>query len=371
MIKFFVEAYQGKERLFVESPNEPSITTILRSFVGGRWSRSKKCWHFEPNRQLAGNLYKKLSSHSSVDTERLKKYFERKDAEKLNNQFQLILPQNAAAIRKFELWMIQQRYSSQTVRNYLNALYQFFKHFTSIPYSEISNDHVYCFNSEVIIKQNLSTSYQSILVGALKLFFKNTASHAVITGDLLRPFKEKRLPEILSKQEVEAILKSVTNLKHKSLLSLTYACGLRRGEVLNLKLTDIDSSRKLIHIKQGKGKKDRYVPFGAKIRLLLQQYYKLYKPENYLFEGQYGGPYGEKSFQEVLQKAVKICHVHKQITLHTLRHSFATHLLESGTDLRYIQELLGHSNPKTTMIYTHVSSKKISEIMSPFDDLDI
>ena len=122
---------------------------------------------------------------------------------------------------------------------------------------------------------------------------------------------------------------------------------------------------------RAKGRKDRYVPFGARLRDLLLDYYRLYKPKEYLFEGIYGGQYNERSFAQVLSQAAERSRIRKDITLHTLRHSFATHLLESGTDIRYIQELLGHNSPKTTMIYTHVSNKHLSNIVSPFDDLEV
>ena len=188
---------------------------------------------------------------------------------------------------------------------------------------------------------------------------------------LQRPFKESRLPEVLSKAEVGQLISVTTNVKHKALLSIIYSCGMRIGEVISLKINDLDKDRKLIKIVRGKGNKDRYVPYSERLKAILRIYYDQCKPRVYLFEGQYGGQYSERSAALVLQQAVRKCRIRKRVTLHTLRHSFATHLLESGTDIRYIQELLGHSSPNTTMIYTHVSSKKISEIKSPLDDLDI
>ena len=188
---------------------------------------------------------------------------------------------------------------------------------------------------------------------------------------LQRPHKESRLPEVLSKEEVQNIIGATNNLKHKAMLSLIYACGLRRSEIINLRVKDLDSNRKLIRIEQAKGKKDRYVTFSPKLRNLLADYYKQYKPEEFLFEGQFGRQYAPSSLAQVLQMCATKADIKKKITLHTLRHSYATHLLESGTDIRYIQELLGHNSPKTTMIYTHVSSKKLSEIISPFDDLKL
>jgi len=177
---------------------------------------------------------------------------------------------------------------------------------------------------------------------------------------------------------VKAILHAHQNIKHRAMLSLIYACGLRRSELLNLKLQDtstslsagIDSSRGMLRVNQGKGRKDRMVPISEKILELLREYYRYEKPSVYLFEGtKQGQTYSPTSLQEVLKSAVKKAGIKKPVTLHWLRHSYATHLLESGTDLRYIQELLGHNSSKTTEIYTHVSQKSLQKIRSPFDDL--
>ena len=154
------------------------------------------------------------------------------------------------------------------------------------------------------------------------------------------------------------------------MLSLIYSCGLRRSELLHLKPSDIDSKRNIVIIRQSKGKKDRITPLSPKILALLREYYQLYKPKTYLFEGQESGTtYSEQSLQSVLKQALQKGNITKPVTLHWLRHSYATHLLESGTDLRYIQELLGHNSSKTTEIYTHVSTKNLQQIKSPFDDL--
>ncbi|MCH7415759.1 tyrosine-type recombinase/integrase [Belliella sp. R4-6] len=182
--------------------------------------------------------------------------------------------------------------------------------------------------------------------------------------------KEKVLPNVLSKEDVKKILESISNVKHLAMLSLIYACGLRRSELLNIQLSHIDSKRNLLIIKQSKGKKDRVVPLSTKLIELMRSYFKAYRPSTFLFEGEkVGTPYSGSSLQQVLKKALANAGIKRPVTLHWLRHSYATHLLESGTDLRYIQELLGHSSSKTTEIYTHVSQKKISEIRSPFDDL--
>jgi site-specific recombinase XerD len=186
-----------------------------------------------------------------------------------------------------------------------------------------------------------------------------------------RPKKEKRLPEVLSEEEVASVLNAVENIKHKAILSLIYSAGLRLGELINLKINDIDSKRMVVNIRQGKGKKDRLSLLSEKVLLLLREYYTVYQPKEWLFEGQFFGQYSATSVQKVFRIAKAKAGIKKPATVHTLRHSFATHLLERGTDLRYIQALLGHKNPKTTEIYTHITKKGMEKIKSPFDNLNI
>ena len=230
--------------------------------------------------------------------------------------------------------------------------------------------HIIQFNTEYIIGRGLSISYQNQFVNALKRFYLIIRNTNLIIENIARPRREHRLPNVLSKEEVKMLLNTIRNLKHITMLCLLYSCGLRSGELLNLQPTHIDSKRNIILIKQSKGKKDRIVPLSPKILEMLREYYRYYKPKTYLFEGQnIGEQYDSRSLQLVLKQAVKKAGIHKPVTLHWLRHSYATHLLESSTDLRYIQELLGHNSSRTTEIYTHVSTKNIQQIKSPFDDL--
>jgi len=185
-----------------------------------------------------------------------------------------------------------------------------------------------------------------------------------------RPKRQKLLPNVLSKEEVKLILEAHGNLKHRVMLSMIYSSGLRCGELLSLKPNDIDTVRGVVIIRQAKGRKDRIAPLSVRVLDLLGEYYKSYKPLVWIFEGQEAGePYDARSLQLVLKQALAKVKITKPVTLHWLRHSYATHLLESGTDLRYIQEILGHRSSKTTEIYTHVSTKSIQRIVSPFDYL--
>ena len=245
----------------------------------------------------------------------------------------------------------------------------FLRYFSMKDITVISNDDLINFNNNYILKNNFSSSFQNQVVNAVKLYF-SAIQHKKMDVELIhRPRREKVLPNVLSKKEVKAILDAPYNLKHRAMLAMIYSCGLRRGELLSLTKFDIDSKRMVVIIRMAKGKKDRIVPLSPKILDLLRDYYKSYQPKEFLFEGQGGGKYSEKSLENVFKQSLFKARNQKPVTLHWLRHSYATHLLESGTDLRYIQDLLGHKSSKTTEIYTHVSTKNIQNIRSPFDDL--
>jgi integrase/recombinase XerD len=275
-------------------------------------------------------------------------------------------------IQTFVKWLRSRRYSENTVKVYTEALKSFLLFYNEKPIEQIHESDVIHFNNEYILKNRLSSSYQNQMVNAIKLFFR-TQENCKLNPDLVhRPKREKMLPNVLSKEEVKMILSAPSNIKHRAMLSLIYSCGLRRGELLNLKPTDIDSKRGIITIRQGKGKKDRIVPLSEKILGMLREYYAACQTKTWLFEGQKPGTqYDERSLASVLKQALIKTPIKKPVTMHWLRLSYATHLHESGTDIRYIQELLGHKSTKTTEIYTHVSTRQIQKIRSPFDDLDI
>ncbi len=275
----------------------------------------------------------------------------------------------AAAVAKFELWLKSKRYSTNTNKTYTDALRILLRYMQPKMLSEISNNDLIRFNNEYILGLGYSASYQNQVVNAIKLAVKVLEKRRLDPELIHRPKRAKVLPNVLSKEEVKRILEAPTNLKHRAMLSLVYACGLRRSELIHLKFEQINRDRMLLHIHAAKGKKDRIVPLSQKILDLIATYYRAYRPQVYVFEGQTGGKYSEASLASVLKQAIAKAGISKPVSLHWLRHSYATHLLESGTDLRYIQEMLGHSSSRTTEIYTHVSTKSIQQIRSPFDDL--
>ncbi len=277
---------------------------------------------------------------------------------------------HAEAIRRFVMWLKSRRYSENTVKAYSDGLYSFLKFYNEKAVEEIVEEDVIIYNNEFILKNDHSSSYQNQVVNAIKLFFRTLENKKLNPELIHRPKRQKLLPNVLSKQEVKAILEAPMNLKHRTMLALIFSCGLRRNELLNLKMADIDSHRNIVIIRQSKGKKDRIAPLSVKVLEMLRVYFKAFKPKTWLFEGQKAGvQYDERSLVSVLKSALAKTNIKKPVSLHWLRHSYATHLLESGTDLRYIQELLGHSSNKTTEIYTHVSTRNIQQIKSPFDDL--
>lgn len=335
--------HKGIPRIAVYFEKNATLIARIKTFEDARWSASKKYWHL-PDTE-ANRLHFKLPLvHTLVPN-----------------------TEGVASIETFKRYLLSKRYSPNTINTYSDALKSFLTFCNTKAVKDISNDDFIAYNNDYIIKNKFSSSYQNQIVNAIKLFFKIVKDSKIEIDKIHRPKREKKLPNVLSKEEVLKIIDATENLKHKTLLALIYSAGLRISEAINMKLRDIDSIRMLIHVKNAKGKKDRYTLLSEKVLLLLREYYLVYKPKEYLFEGQFGGMYSSRSAQVILKQAAEKAGIRKPITLHTLRHSFATHLLESGTDLRYIQDLLGHSSPKTTMIYTHVTNDSLKKIKNPFD----
>jgi len=254
---------------------------------------------------------------------------------------------------------------------YTDLFEEFINYFPDKEIHEITEEEVVIFLRYLVNVRKISTSYQNQSINAIKFYYERVLGGQRKVYLIERPREENYLPEVLSTKEISKILISIDNLKHKAIIMTIYSSGFRIGEAINLKIKDIDSERMQIRIEQGKGKKDRYTILSSKNLDLLRKYFLEYKPKKWLFEGMSGGKYSRKSIQIILKKAALKAGILKRITVHTLRHSFATHLLESGTDIRYIQSLLGHSNTKTTEIYTHITKKGLDKIKSPLDDLDI
>lgn len=345
---------------------------LVKEMRGRSWSQTMGCWYVEMVGDPVGRLYKYFGAQAYLDNSALKQ--EVPEGRKVPKKPEVVVPLmrevQLVQLRSFEDWMKSARYSDSTISTYVDALRVFMRYFEEKDLEEITNEDLIVFNRHYIVDQHRSSSYQNQVINAVKLYFSTQQRRKLDPELIRRPKRAKKLPNVLSKEEVKAILEAPLNLKHKAMLSLLYSCGLRSGELRKLRMEHIDSNRGLILIRDGKGKKDRVVPLSPKILDLLRDYYKAYQPKYWLFEGQKAGEaYDERSLQNVLHQCVQKAGNPKPVSLHWLRHSYATHLLESGTDLRYIQELLGHSSSRTTEIYTHVSRKQLLSIASPFDTL--
>ena len=363
---------------------DEKIYAQLKHFSATKWSGTNRCFFITTDRSVLKQLHAHLAkSRITLDISALRELPATKPATARvkfsQKQLRDYKPWNSIAqsddtldkIRNYTRYMEQLRYAESTIKTYASMVKQFFAFHARTPWNELTENHLVQYNREVFIEQNRSFSTQNQMINAIKLFYSYHKSENIIPDNIERPRKTRKLPNILSKAEVKQIIESTRNIKHRTLLILVYGSGLRIGEALRLKLNDISEHERLMYIVQSKGRKDRRVLLSESQLRALKDYYKAYKPTEYVFEGQHGGQYSYRSAQQVFKRAAQKAGIRRPVTLHTLRHSFATHLLESGVGLRYIQEILGHNSPKTTMIYTHVSGKKISEIRSPLEDLDL
>lgn len=275
---------------------------------------------------------------------------------------------------EFLEYMQLRNYSESTFNTYHNMVLRFLNTFKGHSLSRIEDfgvEEIDTYHKVWMQNSAPSASLINQSVNAIKLYYKVISKQTLKLEDVSRPMKNKNLPTIYSQDEIKRIITSITNIKHRTMLFLIYSSGLRVSELINMGKEGILIDRKMIFIKGGKGRKDRYSILGDSAITMIIKYLNKYKPEKYLFEGQFGGKYSSTSLRKILHQAKSKAGVSTTGSIHTLRHSFATHLLENGTDLRYIQELLGHNSSKTTEIYTHVSTLNISKITSPGDMINI
>ncbi|MDG2343541.1 MAG: tyrosine-type recombinase/integrase [Flavobacteriales bacterium] len=272
-------------------------------------------------------------------------------------------------LQHIEQRLVLKGYSLNTIKTYKACLKAFFNHHVNFEIETLSKQDILNY-MELIVKKGYSKSTQNQHINAIKYYYEKFLNKKREFYFVERPIKDKKLPIVLSKSEVQCLINSTYNLKHRTILAVIYSCGLRVSELINLKITDIDNKRMVINIKNAKGNKDRQVQLTESILYLLRVYYKNYKPIDFLINGQNGDKYSTTSIQKIIKSSSKRAGIYKKVTPHTLRHSFATHLLENGTDIRFIQTILGHNDIKTTQIYTHVSSTHLKNIRNPSDGLN-
>lgn len=345
------------------------LKEYLKHFKGIRWSATNRCFYVEnePATLLKLSEYIQLGGYF-LDSGAFN-YSRRKILHQTKKEVRLSAMEahNIPVYKNFIKYLEGKRYSKSTVKVYGAYVHEFLQYTGSKPTESLTEEDVRHYIEWAVETLNYSISTHRQLVGALKQFAFFYPACAIDTEKIHRPPRIRPLPTVLNKEEVIRILQATKNLKHRTAIALMYASGLRIGEVLNLELNCFDLERRQLHVKHAKGRKDRMVVLAESFIPLFKNYFYTYQPKVYFIENPKGGPYSATTLRTVLRKSCKLAGVTKTVTPHTLRHSYATHLLENGTDLRYIQVLLGHSRPETTMVYTHVAQKDLNAIQSPLD----
>lgn len=349
--------HHDNEVVFLCFNYNAELIKIAKTIAGIRWSSTKKCWYI-PENQFDQELLVKLFSNKAVLV-----FSNYAIKETRSKDTKVKIPTTYLETLQ------QKRYSSNTIKVYLAYFRDFVQYFGDRELTELTAEEIRAYMLYLINYKQISISQQNQRINSIKFYYEKVLGQDVAYYKFDRPFKEKKLPEILSKQEIKLLINNTHNIKHKSIIIMLYACGLRRSELINLKLSDIDSSRMVVKINGGKGKKDRYVQLPKKVLKILRIYYKEFQPRQYLFEGKDENQYSTTSVLKVIKAAGIRAGIKKRVYPHILRHSFATHHLEQGTDLRYIQVWLGHTQSKTTEIYTHVSNTSFEKFANPIDDI--
>jgi integrase/recombinase XerD len=372
MKKITVTAVVHREHavFLIQFSKDEELSTICKR-LGCSYTKTHSGWTLPNNRDNLRALFHHFKGIAHLDTTQIFAKPQKEKPVKPPSAKEQLTPEHQQKLLEYERFLKSKRFAESTIKTYVGSMQIFLNYFKDKPMSQLSNQDIIAFNNDYVLAKRLSGSFQNQIVNAIKKFFLVVENRRMDMEAIHRPRTEKTLPKVLSLDEVSGILNALDNIKHTSMLALIYSAGLRRGEILTMKINAIDSKRMMIHIFNAKGKKDRMVPLAPSVLELLRTYYKVYKPKDFLFEGQNGGKYSEKSLQEVFKKAKSLAGIKKNVTLHSLRHSYATHLLESGINLRYIQDLLGHKSPKTTQIYTHVSNEALSKVTSTIEQLII
>ncbi len=277
----------------------------------------------------------------------------------------------ADLLNKAKSQLYIRNYSPRTIASYISSLNNFAEWLIQEKVNQVTDKEVEKYLYHLKKNRNRSISGMKQTVASLKILFTDILKKEIPDSLNIRFRKEEKIPVVLSEEEVAAVIKAVNNLKHKVILMTIYSAGLRLSECLALTVADMDFDRNQIRIRQGKGKKDRQTVLSRTLLSEMKDYLIKFCPKIFLFEGQKGGRYSASSVQAIMKRAVKKSGIKKHATVHTLRHSFATHLLENGTDIRFIQELLGHKRLETTQIYTHISKIAFDRIKSPLDRLSL
>ena len=364
---------------------DKSLIDRIKNTTSAKWSRTKGCWYILKDEFNLHYFFKSFSDIAYIDYSKITEYDENANSvsakptrppnhdtyrERISKQ-PIIIAETKKKVDDFVHWMKQRRYAQNTIDTYQNQINLFFRYYNDKRPDEITREDIEHFNY-TFIQQGFSRSFQNQTISAIKLFYLKMLEIKLELEKMERPRKQRQLPKVIPIKVVNEMLAKTMHPKHKIALSTIYGLGLRRSELLNLRLSDIDFERNSITIRNAKGNKDRILPIPKKLGEMIKKYIQFDNPETWLIEGRNKGQqYSTTSLQHIFDKSISKVMPGHNFTLHCLRHSVATHLLENGTDLRYIQELLGHKSSKTTEIYTHVSMKSLNNIKNPFDDFEI
>ena len=348
-------------RVIVVIPYDPERVAKIKSIPGRRWHPEEKCWSVPRSEGIVERLLS-LFKGEWVEVDPSLRPLK---AEPLYRREASKQPQ---ILERMDQELKLRGYGARTRKAYLGHIARFINFYGKEP-QDLGEAEIRRYVLH-LLDERKSHTYANQCISALKFLYGKVLKQSSSIVNLPRPKKERKLPDVLSRAEVLRIFEAISNLKHRALLMMVYSAGLRVGEVVRLQVEDVDSERRLLHVRQGKGRKDRYVMLSEVALETLRDYWRAYRPRKWLFPGQREGRHlHERTVEKILKQACRKAGIRKDVSVHTLRHSFATHLLEAGIDLRYIQEMLGHKSSKTTEIYTHVSKRNIATIRSPLDEI--
>ncbi len=369
--------HRGIDVVLISFPYDQQLILSVKQLDGATWSQTLKCWYIPEILFSINPLLDVFRGKAQIDySDILQTTGIPNNTENFNPETTKKAPsQESETNLKNELpkgyleKLQQKRYSTSTLNMYTTYFKDFMCHFSGREPDSISKEEINNYLIHLIKEKKISNSQQNQRINSIKFYYEKVLCREKEYYFIERPRGERKLPDVLSKHEIEAMLRATTNIKHRCLIALIYSCGLRRSEAINLKIEDIDTERMLVKIKGAKGKKDRYVQLSTTMLEEINRYLKEVHPELWLFEGYNGMPYSATSILNDIKNAALKAGIKKRVYPHILRHSFATHHLEQGTDLRYIQEFLGHESSKTTEIYTHVSKTDFHKFRNPLDDI--
>lgn len=380
-VRVYRRFFRGAIRLFMHFDYNYEIQHLIKSDLNGRWSETHKGWYVDDSPEMKNEIVAVCRGRAWYDMRDINKY--------LDPDTMSLVKSNASPsarsgrIESRSLGVNQEDYdryirllksrgkSKSTIETYGRMVSRLAQYYDKRLIRELDANLLHDFLSSQVFDMNYSNSYHRQMISALKLFYGDRDDLELdIVEALVYPKKHRKLPNIMSEEEVLRLLQTTRNLKHRVAFALLYSCGLRIGELIDLQLTQIDLNRRTITVKRGKGNKDRVVMLAESVVPMLQNYVSAYRPVKYLLNGGVGKlKYTAQSVRKSLANACSEAGIRKKVTPHTLRHSFATHLLEQGVGIRYIQELLGHAKPETTMIYTYVANDRLLQISSPLDHI--